>query len=60
VPGRGQRRTDPVVRELAAAQRQDPNLGIEGSHFFMLGGIASAADRANALLVAAPAAARAP
>ena len=38
------RRTpDAILRELAAAQRQDPGLGIEGIHIFTFGGVASAA-----------------
>ena len=50
------RRTpDAILRELAAAQRQDPGLGIEGIHIFTFGGVASAASWANALLAAAPA-----
>jgi methylenetetrahydrofolate reductase (NADPH) len=50
------RRTpDPILRELAAAQRRDPGLGIEGIHIFTFGGVARAADWANALLAAAPA-----
>jgi methylenetetrahydrofolate reductase (NADPH) len=45
------RRTpDAIVRELAAAQRGDPSLGIEGIHLFTFGGVASAANWANALL----------
>jgi methylenetetrahydrofolate reductase (NADPH) len=49
------RRTpDAIVRELAAAQRQDPSLGIAGIHIFTFGGVASAASWANALLGAAP------
>jgi methylenetetrahydrofolate reductase (NADPH) len=53
------RRTpDAIVRELAAAQRQDPDLGIEGIHIFTFGGVASAANWANALLAAAEAPAR--
>jgi methylenetetrahydrofolate reductase (NADPH) len=52
------RAPDGIVRELTAAQRQDPNLGIEGIHIFTFGGVASAADWANALLAAAPAPAR--
>jgi methylenetetrahydrofolate reductase (NADPH) len=51
------RAPDGIVRELAAAQRQDPGLGIEGIHIFTFGGVASAAAWANALL-AVPAPAR--
>jgi methylenetetrahydrofolate reductase (NADPH) len=44
------RRTpDGIVRELAAAQRQDPGLGIAGIHIFTFGGVASAASWAKAL-----------
>ena len=49
------RAPDAIVRELAAAQRQDPRLGIEGIHIFTFGGVASAATWANALLAAAEA-----
>jgi methylenetetrahydrofolate reductase (NADPH) len=49
------RAPDGIVRELAAAQRQDPGLGIEGIHIFTFGGVASAAAWANALLAAAEA-----
>lgn len=49
------RAPDGIVRELAAAQGQEPGLGIEGIHIFTFGGVASAADWANALLAAAPA-----
>jgi methylenetetrahydrofolate reductase (NADPH) len=49
------RAPDPILRELAAARRQDPALGIEGIHIFTFGGVASAADWANALLAGAPA-----
>jgi methylenetetrahydrofolate reductase (NADPH) len=49
------RAPDAIVRELATAQRQDPGLRIEGIHIFTFGGVASAADWANALLAAAPA-----
>jgi methylenetetrahydrofolate reductase (NADPH) len=49
------RAPDPIVRDLAAAQRRDPGLGIEGIHIFTFGGVASAASWANALLAAAPA-----
>jgi methylenetetrahydrofolate reductase (NADPH) len=52
------RAPDDILRALAAAQRQDPGLGIEGIHTFTFGGIASAASWANALLAAAPGAAR--
>jgi methylenetetrahydrofolate reductase (NADPH) len=52
------RAPDPIVRELAAALRQDPALGIEGIHIFTFGGVASAASWANALLAAAPPPAR--
>ena len=39
------RRTpEPILRQLAAAQRQDPGLGIEGIHIFTFGGVASSAD----------------
>ena len=49
------RRTpEPILRELAAAQRQDPGLGIEGIHIFTFGGVASSADWANGILAAAP------
>ena len=49
------RRTpEPILRELAAAQRQDPGLGIEGIHIFTFGGVASSADWANGILTAAP------
>ena len=33
---------DGIVRELAAAQRQDSSLGIAGIHIFTFGGVASA------------------
>jgi methylenetetrahydrofolate reductase (NADPH) len=50
------RRTpDAILRELAAAQRRNPGLHIEGVHIFTFGGVASAAMWANALLAAAPA-----
>jgi methylenetetrahydrofolate reductase (NADPH) len=49
------RAPDGIVRELAAAQRQDQSLGIAGIHIFTFGGVASAAAWANALLAAAPA-----
>jgi methylenetetrahydrofolate reductase (NADPH) len=52
------RAPDPIVRDLAAAQRRDPGLGIEGIHIFTFGGVASAAGWANALLAAAPSPAR--
>jgi methylenetetrahydrofolate reductase (NADPH) len=52
------RAPDAIVRELAAAQRRDPSLGIEGIHIFTFGGVASAAGWANALLAAAEAPAR--
>jgi methylenetetrahydrofolate reductase (NADH) len=47
------RAPDPIVRELAAAQAQDPSLGIEGVHIFTFGGVASSADWANSILAAA-------
>jgi methylenetetrahydrofolate reductase (NADPH) len=47
------RAPDPIVRELAAAQGQDPSLGIEGVHIFTFGGVASSADWANSILAAA-------
>jgi methylenetetrahydrofolate reductase (NADPH) len=47
---RARRAPDAIVRELAAAQRHDPGLGIKGIHIFTFGGVASAASRANALL----------
>jgi hypothetical protein len=43
------------VRELAAAWRRDPGLGIEGIHIFTCGGVLPGAAGANALLAAAPA-----
>jgi methylenetetrahydrofolate reductase (NADPH) len=52
------RAPDDIVRALAAAQRRDPGLGIEGIHIFTFGGVASAAIWANAILAAAPAPAR--
>jgi methylenetetrahydrofolate reductase (NADPH) len=53
------RRTpDPIVRELAAARRRDPGLGIEGIHIFTFGGVASAATWANAILASTPPPAR--
>jgi methylenetetrahydrofolate reductase (NADPH) len=53
------RRTpEPILRQLAAAERQDPGLGIEGIHIFTFGGVASAASWANAILAAARAATR--
>jgi methylenetetrahydrofolate reductase (NADPH) len=52
------RAPDPIVRDLAAALREDPSLGIEGIHIFTFGGVASAASWANALLAAGPAPAR--
>ena len=49
------RRTpEPILRELAAAERRDPGLGIEGVHIFTFGGVASSADWANGILTAAP------
>jgi methylenetetrahydrofolate reductase (NADPH) len=49
------RRTpEPILRELAAAERLDPGLGIEGVHLFTFGGVASSADWANGILAAAP------
>ncbi len=47
------RTPEPILRELAAAQRQDPGLGIEGIHIFTFGGVASSADWANGILAAA-------
>ena len=52
------RAPDDIVREVAAAQRRDPRLGIAGVHIFTFGGVASAATWANALLAATPAATR--
>jgi methylenetetrahydrofolate reductase (NADPH) len=52
------RAPDGIMRELAAAQRGDPGLGIEGVHIFTFGGVASAAAWANAILAAAPPPAR--
>jgi methylenetetrahydrofolate reductase (NADPH) len=46
---------DPILRDLTAARRRDPNLGIEGIHIFTFGGVATAASWANALLAAAAA-----
>ena len=49
------RRTpEPILRELAEAQRQDPGLGIEGIHIFTFGGVASSADWANGILAGVP------
>jgi methylenetetrahydrofolate reductase (NADPH) len=49
------RRTpEPILRELAAAERRDPGLSIEGVHIFTFGGVASSADWANGTLTAAP------
>jgi methylenetetrahydrofolate reductase (NADPH) len=49
------RRTpEPILRELAAAQRQHAGLGIEGVHIFTFGGVATSADWANGILAAAP------
>jgi methylenetetrahydrofolate reductase (NADPH) len=47
------RAPDDLVRALAAARRDDPDLGIAGIHIFTFGGVASAATWANALLAAA-------
>ena len=52
------RAPDDLVRALAAAQRRNPSLGIDGIHLFTFGGIASAATWADALLAATPAATR--
>jgi methylenetetrahydrofolate reductase (NADPH) len=49
------RAPDDIVHALAAAQRRDPGLGIEGIHIFTFGGIASAAQWANTILATAPA-----
>ncbi len=43
-----------ILRELAAAERRDPGLGIEGVHIFTFGGVASSAEWANGILAAAP------
>jgi hypothetical protein len=43
---------DTLLAELAAAVRRDPTLGIEGVHIFTFGGVAGAADWANAILAA--------
>jgi methylenetetrahydrofolate reductase (NADPH) len=48
------RRTpDAIVADLAAARRRDPALPIAGIHIFTFGGVAAAADWANAILAAA-------
>ena len=48
------RRTpDALVADLAVALRRDPALAIAGIHIFTFGGVASAADWANAILAAA-------
>jgi methylenetetrahydrofolate reductase (NADPH) len=48
------RRTpDAIVADLAVARRCDPALVIAGIHIFTFGGLASAADWANAILAAA-------
>jgi methylenetetrahydrofolate reductase (NADPH) len=48
------RRTpDPVVADLAKALRRDPGLKIAGIHVFTFGGVAGAADWANAIIDAA-------
>jgi methylenetetrahydrofolate reductase (NADPH) len=52
------RAPDPILRELAAQRRDRSLVGIEGIHMFTFGGVASAAQWANALLAAAPAQAR--
>jgi methylenetetrahydrofolate reductase (NADPH) len=52
------RAPDDIVRALVTAQRRDPSLGIEGIHIFTFGGVASAAQWANAILAAGPAPAR--
>ena len=44
---------DTVVADLAAALRRDPALGIAGIHIFTFGGVAGAADWANAIVAAA-------
>jgi methylenetetrahydrofolate reductase (NADPH) len=49
------RRTpEPILRELAAAERPDPGLGIAGVHIFTFGGVAGSAEWANRILTAAP------
>ena len=48
------RTPEPILRQLATAQRQDSGLGIEGIHIFTFGGVASTADWANGILTAAP------
>ena len=48
------RAPDDIVRALVAARRRDPGLGIAGIHIFTFGGVASAAEWANAILAAAP------
>ena len=52
------RAPDDIVRALAAARRRNPSLGIDGIHLFTFGGVSSAAQWANAILAAAPAATR--
>ena len=48
------RRTpDAIVADLAVARRRDPALVIAGIHIFTFGGVAGAADWANAILAAA-------
>jgi methylenetetrahydrofolate reductase (NADPH) len=48
------RRTpDAIVADLAVARRRDPPLVIAGIHIFTFGGVAGAADWANAILAAA-------
>ncbi len=44
---------DAIVFDLALALRRDPALAIEGIHIFTFGGVAGAADWANAILAAA-------
>jgi methylenetetrahydrofolate reductase (NADPH) len=46
------RAPDALLADLAAAVGEDPGLGIEGIHIFTFGGVAGAADWANAILAA--------
>jgi methylenetetrahydrofolate reductase (NADPH) len=43
---------DTIISDLATAARREPALGIEGVHVFTFGGVAGAADWANAILAA--------